>query len=56
MLAPHLALRLFRYVKYTGPRSFLQQMKLFDSINGTEDVAIHTEPADITISPAGLLG
>jgi len=35
------------FVRYTGPRSFLQQRLLFDQVKGTEDVAILIEPSKL---------
>jgi hypothetical protein len=35
------------FVLNTGPRSFLKQYELFTKVAGTEDVAIHAEPANL---------
>ena len=49
-IAAHVARCSDAYVKCTGPRSFLQQMKLVESIKAAEDVAIMCEAADLKVT------
>mmetsp|Transcript_39648 Transcript_39648/g.73037 ORF Transcript_39648/g.73037 Transcript_39648/m.73037 type:complete len:1251 (+) Transcript_39648:78-3830(+) len=44
------------FMKTVGPRSFLQLKLLYDNVVGTEDLAVHIEPANLDVSEAGLVG